>query len=80
MSESLRTRVMRWGFNLFPVFRRTGGRITYIASDLRQVRIELPLNWKTRNYVDTIFGGRMYGAVDPIRRHCCRLARSLTDL
>lgn len=66
MSESLRTRIMRWGFNLFPALRRTGGRITYISSDLKQVQIKVPLNWKTRNYVGTIFGGSMYGAADPI--------------
>lgn len=66
MSESFRTRLLRWGFNIFPVFRRTGGRITYIASDLKEVRIKIPLNWKTRNYVGTLFGGSMYGAVDPI--------------
>lgn len=66
MPESLRTRLLRLGFNLFPAYRRTGARITYIADDLREVRIELPLNWKTRNYVGTIFGGSMYAAVDPI--------------
>lgn len=66
MSESFRTRLMRWGFNFFPAYRRTGARITYMAGDLREVRIKLPLNWKTRNYVGTIFGGSMYGAVDPI--------------
>ncbi len=27
--------------------------------------MELPLNWRTRNYVGTIFGGSLYGAVDP---------------
>ena len=26
---------------------------------------KLPLNWRTRNYVGTIFGGSLYGAVDP---------------
>jgi hypothetical protein len=26
----------------------------------------LPLSWRTRNAVGTIFGGSMYGAVDPI--------------
>ncbi len=66
MSESFRTRLLRWGFNLFPAFRRTGGRITYISSDLKRVRVQVPLNWKTRNYVGTLFGGSMYGAVDPI--------------
>ncbi len=57
---------MRWGFNLFPAYRRTGGRITCISSDLMRVQIKVPLNWKTRNYVGTLFGGSMYGAVDPI--------------
>jgi acyl-coenzyme A thioesterase PaaI-like protein len=41
-------------------------RVTYIAADWREVRIQLPLNWRTRNYVGTIFGGSLYGAVDPI--------------
>lgn len=66
MSESFQTRLLRWGFNLFPVYRRTGARITYIEADWHEVRISLPLNWKTRNYVGTIFGGSMYAAVDPI--------------
>ena len=57
---------MRWGFNLFPAFRGTGARITYIAADFREVRVRLPLSWRTRNYVGTIFGGSLYGAVDPI--------------
>jgi hypothetical protein len=66
MSESLKTRAMRWSFNLFPALRRTGGRVTYISSDMKKVRLEVPLNWKTRNYVGTIYGGCKYGAVDPI--------------
>lgn len=66
MSESWNTRIMRWKFNLFPAFRGSGARITYIAPDLREVRLKLPLNWRTRNYVGTIFGGSMYAAVDPI--------------
>ena len=66
MTESLKTRLARWGFNHFPAYRRTGARITYIAADWREVRIKLPLNWRTRNYVGTVFGGSMYAAVDPI--------------
>jgi Domain of unknown function (DUF4442) len=66
MSESFKTRMMRWGFNFFPVYRRTGGRLTYISADWHEVHIKLPLNWKTKNYVGTIYGGSMYGAVDPI--------------
>ena len=66
MADSFKSRLMRWKFNLSPVYRRTGARITYIAGDLREVRVKLPLNWKTRNYVGTIFGGSMYAAVDPL--------------
>ncbi|MFQ5432180.1 MAG: DUF4442 domain-containing protein [Nitrospinota bacterium] len=65
MSESLRTKFMRWTLNLFPAFRRTGGRATYFSDDMKQARVEIPLNWKTRNYVGTIYGGSIYGAVDP---------------
>ena len=66
MPESWRTRLSRWGFNWFPAYRGTGARIAYVASDWREVRVRLPLNWRTRNYVGTIFGGSLYGAVDPI--------------
>ena len=66
MPESLRSRLLRFRFNLFPAYRGTGARITYIADDMREIRVRLPLSWRTRNYVGTIFGGSMYGAVDPI--------------
>jgi acyl-coenzyme A thioesterase PaaI-like protein len=56
---------MRWGFNVFPAFRGTGARVTYIAADWTEFRVRVPLNWRTRNYVGTIFGGSMYGAIDP---------------
>lgn len=65
MPESLRTRLWRWTFNLWPCYRGTGGRVTAIAADWREVRVCLPLNWRTRNYVGTTFGGSMGGAVDP---------------
>jgi acyl-coenzyme A thioesterase PaaI-like protein len=66
LPESWHTRFTRWGFNLFPAYRGTGGRIAYIASDWSEIRIRLPLTWRTRNYVGTIFGGSIYGAIDPI--------------
>jgi hypothetical protein len=61
-----RATLLRWRFNLFPAYRGTGARVDYIADDFREVRIRLPLSWRTRNAVRTIFGGSMYGAVDPI--------------
>lgn len=65
MPESMTSRRLRWRFNLFPAYRGTGGRVTFIAADFREVRIRLPLSWRTRNYVGTIYGGSIYGAVDP---------------
>jgi beta-lactamase class A len=59
-------RLSRWRFNFFPAYRSTGARIEYIAGDWREVRVRLPLSWRTRNYVGTIFGGSLYAAVDPI--------------
>jgi acyl-coenzyme A thioesterase PaaI-like protein len=64
--ESLRTRLLRLAFNFYPCYRRTGGRITYIARDHTEVRVKLPLDWRTRGYWGTLFGGSMYGAIDPI--------------
>lgn len=58
-------RLMRWGFNLHPTWRSTGAHLTYIADDWHEVRVALPLSWRTRNYVGTMFGGAMYSAVDP---------------
>lgn len=66
MPESFASRLRRWRFNLFPAYWCTGARITYLADDFREIRIELPLNLRTRNYVGTIFGGSMYAAVDPV--------------
>jgi len=66
MPESLKTRMKRWGFNFFPAYRGTGGRLTYIADDFHEIHVKVPLSWRTRNYVGTIYGGSMYGAVDPL--------------
>ena len=66
MKERLGPRTFRWMMNFWPCYRGTGGRITYIAPDWKEVRVRLPLNLRTRNYVGTIFGGSLYGAVDPI--------------
>jgi acyl-coenzyme A thioesterase PaaI-like protein len=66
MSESLKTRLLRFAFNFYPCYRRTGARIIYAAGDYSEVRVKLPLNWKTRGYWGTTFGGSMYAAIDPV--------------
>ncbi len=66
MKESWSTWAFRHFLNWYPCYRGTGGKVVFIASDWHQVRVKLPLNWKTRNYVGTIFGGSLYGSVDPL--------------
>ncbi len=66
MPESFHSRLLRLRFNFFPAYRASGARLTYVSDNFREVRIKLPLTWRTRNYVGTIFGGSMYAAVDPI--------------
>ena len=61
-----RGRVFKWMFNLFPVFRRTGARVLETSDDFYYAKIKLPLSYKTRNYVGTIYGGSMYSCVDGI--------------
>jgi hypothetical protein len=66
MPESFQTRIMRWMYNLYPVYRRTGARIDYIDVSWQQIRISIPLRLWTRNYYGTISGICMFGGVDPI--------------
>lgn len=65
MPESWKTRLLRWRFNLYPPFFGSGVRVAYIASDWSEMRVEVCLNWRSRNYVGTLFGGSMYVAADP---------------
>lgn len=59
-----RSRLMRLGFNLMPAFRGTGGRVEHIAPDLTYVRVRLPLTWRTRNAVGSIYGGSLFAVTD----------------
>ncbi len=66
MPESTTTRLFRWGMNLFPAYWGTGAHVTYIAADWHEIHVALPLSWRTRNYVGTIYGGSMYAGLDPM--------------
>ncbi len=48
------------------MYRRSTGRVTSVSEDLMDIHVRLPLNYKNRNYVNSIFGGSMFSAVDPI--------------
>jgi len=58
--------LFKHGFNLSPMYRRSTAKIIEVSDDLLKVRIKLPLSYKNRNYVNSIFGGSMFSAVDPI--------------
>jgi len=54
------------GFNLSPMYRRTTARIVSASEDLLHIKIKLAISYKNKNYVNSIFGGSMFSAVDPI--------------
>jgi hypothetical protein len=58
--------LFKHGFNLSPMYRRSTARIISISKDLFRVTIKLPISYKNKNYVSSIFGGSMFSAVDPI--------------
>ncbi|MET0754414.1 MAG: DUF4442 domain-containing protein [Pyrinomonadaceae bacterium] len=66
MPESFATKIDRLKFNFFPAYRGSGARVVYIGNDYREIRVKIPLSWRTRNYVGTIYGGSMYAGIDPI--------------
>lgn len=56
--------MVRMGFNFHPAFRGTGGRVVHVAQDLRHIRVRLPLSWKTRNIVGSLYGGSLFAITD----------------
>ncbi|MCF6348598.1 MAG: DUF4442 domain-containing protein [Flavobacteriaceae bacterium] len=63
--EGFNSKIRRLVFNLFPAIRGTGVWVSFISEDWREIHIRLPLSWRTRNYVGTIFGGSIYASTDP---------------
>ncbi|WP_418281462.1 DUF4442 domain-containing protein [Halorubrum sp. DTA98] len=75
--ESRRTRLWRFAYNVFPAYRGTGARVVHIGGNWQYVRVRIPYNWRTRNLLGAIFGGSLYGAVDPV--YMTLLRRNLGD-
>jgi len=59
-------RLFKFLFNISPMYRSTGGRLMKVSDDLKYVKLKLPLNYRTRNYVGTLYGGHMYSCLDGI--------------
>lgn len=72
-----RARMVRMGFNLHPAFRGTGGRVEHVAHDLSHIRIRLPLSWRTKNVVGSLYGGSLFAVTDGV--HPMMLMAALGD-
>lgn len=59
-------RAFKFFFNISPMYRRSGGRIVEASENLEYIKIKIRLNYKTRNYVGTMYGGHMYSCLDGI--------------
>ena len=53
-------------FNWSPMYKRSCGKIVRVSKDLHTVRIKIPLSYKNKNYMGSIFGGSLFAATDPI--------------
>jgi acyl-CoA hydrolase len=53
-------------FNWSPMYKRSCGKIIHVSKDLHTVKIKIPLTYKNKNYVGSLFGGSLFAATDPI--------------
>lgn len=58
--------LFKYGFNLAPMYRQSTGRVVDVSDDVHAATIEIPLTWRNRNFVGTMFGGSMLSATDPV--------------
>lgn len=61
-----KSKLFKHGFNLSPMYRRSTGRIIAVSDDLLKVVVKVPISYKNKNYVNSIFGGSLFSSVDPI--------------
>lgn len=61
-----KAKLFKHGFNLSPMYRRSTGRVIEVSEDLLKVVVKVKLSYKNKNYVNSIFGGSLFSAVDPI--------------
>ncbi len=66
LSKKMYAKAYQLGLNLWPCIRNSGGRVTFISEDFRQLKVQLKYNWKTLNLVGTTYGGSLYSSTDPM--------------
>ena len=62
---------MRRAFNFWPCIFCSGGKVTFIAGDFKELHVSLKLGIRTRNRVGTVYGGSIYSSVNLTT--CCYL-------
>ncbi len=65
MARKISARALRFGMNLWPPFLGAGIRVRAIAADFREVRVDMALGLRNRNYFGAHFGGSLYAMTDP---------------
>ena len=55
----------RRSINFWPCIWCTGGWITFVSGDFKELHVRLRLGIRTRNRVGTVYGGSIYSSVDP---------------
>ena len=55
---------MHWGFNVFPAFRGTGGRLVSVSPDFLTITARLRYNWRTKNIMGSVYGGSLFAVTD----------------
>lgn len=58
--------IFKYGFNISPMYRRSTGKINYVSEDLLKAQVKIPITYKNKNYVGSIFGGSLFSATDPV--------------
>jgi acyl-coenzyme A thioesterase PaaI-like protein len=58
--------IFKYGFNISPMYRRSTGKIIEASDDLYNVKVKIPISYKNKNYVGSIFGGSLFSATDPV--------------
>jgi hypothetical protein len=51
--------------NIWPPFLGAGIRVKRLASDWKEIDVEMKLRWWNANYVGTHYGGSLYSMADP---------------
>lgn len=65
-TESLKSRWFKYFFNLYPAYRRSSGRVSFISGDWQEIHVRIKLGIRNWNINMSVFGGSIYASIDPI--------------